>query len=353
VAHTPSPLKLGDVVSRQQMSHADHDHEPEKYSPDNPRRRGGFRGGIRPPTPGMFQHNGHEHPTDPQTTLIQHGGHSHTLADAEQHGGLIFGTMVLTMMLAQLALVTWKKFSPHTLDQATLLALWLFPVGYCIYHGVWEYLRMITIWCIFSVVCGVVMRKALKKPIERTTPRMVYKFFYMLYRLSYGSALAGYVIMMMHFLGFGEFLPWWLLPTPSVALLCGFYGLYYGVLGRDLANVCSQGMSVSLGYVGKKGEMPLREVPRNTCAICDGELIRSFRPTAEGRTAEPEEKVIKLNCSHQFHQDCLRGWTMIGKRQTCACCNEKVSVAGAVSKLPWVSLADAVTCSLACRLSRC
>ena len=61
--------------------------------------------------------------------------------------------------------------------------------------------------------------------------------------------------------------------------------------------------------------MPRKAVPPNVCAICDSELIKSFRPVApssDPSAAKPdaEEVVHKLNCGHQFHEFCLRGWTV-------------------------------------------
>ena len=95
-------------------------------------------------------------------------------------------------------------------------------------------------------------------------------------------------------------------------------------------------MAVSMGYSAHRGEIPRKAVPVNVCAICDGELIKSFRPVGHGATSDSgvEEKVHTLNCGHCFHDFCLRGWTMIGKRDSCASCSEKV-VLSQTLKGPW------------------
>lgn len=65
--------------------------------------------------------------------------------------------------------------------------------------------------------------------------------------MSYGLGLVGYCIMMSTFFGFhvifGSKPQAWI----DVALLFVFYGLYYGVIGQDLAVICSEKMASHIG----------------------------------------------------------------------------------------------------------
>lgn len=74
--------------------------------------------------------------------------------------------------------------------------------------------------------------------------------------------------------------------------------------------------------------MPLRNLEQNTCAVCGNELL----------VDEKEEGVIentfKLSCHHVFHEFCIRGWCIIGKKQTCPYCKEKVDLKRLFSN-PW------------------
>lgn len=75
----------------------------------------------------------------------------------------------------------------------------------------------------------------------------MYKWFYLIYKVSYGLGLAGYVIMMCTFFGlhviFGAKPQSWM----DCAVLLVFYGLYYGVVGQDLAVICSDKMASHIG----------------------------------------------------------------------------------------------------------
>jgi hypothetical protein len=48
------------------------------------------------------------------------------------------------------------------------------------------------------------------------------------------------------------------------------------------------------------------------------------------------ERCVQLNCKHCFHDLCIRGWTMVGKKDTCPVCLEKVDMRMVHDK-PWDS----------------
>lgn len=37
--------------------------------------------------------------------------------------------------------------------------------------------------------------------------------------------------------------------------------------------------------------------------------------------------VFRLPCNHEFHETCLKGWVLIGKKNRCPCCSERVELA--------------------------
>jgi len=100
----------------------------------------------------------------------------------------------------------------------------------------------------------------------------------------------------------------------SITIL--FYGLYYGVMSRDFAEICSEWMASTIGYYTKTG-IPTKQLADGVCAVC-GESVQDLQN-------EPEN-IFKLSCGHSFHEFCIRGWCIIGKKQTCPYCKEKVDL---------------------------
>jgi RING finger protein 121 len=85
------------------------------------------------------------------------------------------------------------------------------------------------------------------------------------------------------------------------------------VLNRDLAIEVALSMATRMGYYSKSG-LPSKSLPKNTCAICDNPLFESVR--LDVKLKQSEETVHTLNCGHQYHDFCLRGWCLIGKKDT-------------------------------------
>jgi len=127
---------------------------------------------------------------------------------------------------------------------STLVAMWVIPISFSAWN-LWY--RFIMSWIIFTALSAFIFSKVLEKPLSCTTPRLVYKWFYLLHKVSYGMGIVGYCVMMATIMGvnfiFGADPHTWM--DFSIMLL--FYGIYYGVLGRDLAEICSDTMALKIG----------------------------------------------------------------------------------------------------------
>jgi RING finger protein 121 len=47
------------------------------------------------------------------------------------------------------------------------------------------------------------------------------------------------------------------------------------------------------------------------------------------------DATIQLACKHCFHGTCLRGWCVVGKKDTCPACREKVDLRSIFAGRPW------------------
>ncbi|CAG0892551.1 unnamed protein product [Cyprideis torosa] len=239
----------------------------------------------------------------------QHKGHE------KMHLEMVL-ILFTTMIVAQIILIQWKQRHFRSYQLASLLGMWVVPLCLSLQNHWW---RFVLSWVLFSLVTTLILRKASEKPLGRTTPRTVYKWFLLLHKASYGMGIIGYVIMMLTLFGFN--LIFRVKPNVwmDVGILFLFYGLYYGVLGRDIAEICADKMAAHIGYYTPDG-MPQRNLDPKVCAVCGNPLLTPYGE--EGVI----EDTYRLACNHDFHEFCIRGWCIVGKKQTCPYCKEKVDL---------------------------
>jgi len=82
-------------------------------------------------------------------------------------------------------------------------------------------------------------------------------------------------------------------------------------------------------YTASGKSLPKVELADDMCAVCGQRIILS---TAD--SPEPTERTYRLSCHHLFHEFCIRGWCIVGKKQTCPYCQERVDLKR-MFKNPW------------------
>jgi len=205
-------------------------------------------------------------------------------------------------------------------------------------------------------------------------PRMVYRIFLFMFRLSLSVGTVGYLCFLFTMLGLN--LTFQISPDTAFdfSFLCLWYGFYFGVVIRDFSDLCATSIAVKGKFYkedktgNRKNEgrfLPQRQLEKGTCAMCGFKLcgkkldstlrdagrhnnnnynqinnfsadtklldinLEDFSDAAYGvQHREPntsdDEKSIVLTCGHEFHEYCIRGWVILGKQSTCPYCNEKV-----------------------------
>uniref|UniRef100_A0A7S3QMI0 RING-type domain-containing protein n=1 Tax=Dunaliella tertiolecta TaxID=3047 RepID=A0A7S3QMI0_DUNTE len=234
---------------------------------------------------------------------------------------LVYGILFL-MVGAQAALFLWRKKHQRSYDLVTLIGLWLMPPMLCVQLKFW---RFIVVWLLYSTVTAYLLSLCARPRLELSTPRRVYSWFLGVYKASKLIGVVGYLMVLVEMLGGSVLLR--LLFPPGFWLDLIWYGVYFGVLGRDCAEVASDRMASSMGNQGRRLVSTV-----NNCGICNNEL-KDFSHL--GDQQDGNERVVQLSCKHCFHDQCVRGWTMVGKKDTCPCCNEKVDLRSLYSDRPW------------------
>ncbi|KAF8927633.1 hypothetical protein BGZ47_001999 [Haplosporangium gracile] len=255
--------------------------------------------------------------------------------------------IIFALVAFQFVLLWWKKHHYRSYQATTTLGLWIIPFAFTLQGGMKQFAA---VWVIFTILNSWIIYKATRKPLHHMTPKVVYKWYWVIYQISYVTGIIGYVMMFLTFMGFGVTPPKeGEEPKTSFLVTWGLtfliYGIYFGILGRDFVEFCTESMASTLGYYTKEG-FPRKHLRLGVCAICGIHVSNAIstidahghlqapvilQPSPNGAPVEPS---IKLNCGHEFHEECIRGWCLIGKKDMCPYCKEKVDLR-AFKTNPW------------------
>jgi RING finger protein 121 len=101
--------------------------------------------------------------------------------------------------------------------------------------------RFVIVWLAYSATNYRVIREASQPKLDPKTPRFVYRFYRGLFNATMGIAAFGYGLFLVNVFVF----PTATLIDLSVTLV--FYGLYFGVLSRDLVEYGADRMATTIG----------------------------------------------------------------------------------------------------------
>uniref|UniRef100_A0A2K5RLB0 Ring finger protein 175 n=1 Tax=Cebus imitator TaxID=2715852 RepID=A0A2K5RLB0_CEBIM len=201
---------------------------------------------------------------------------SHTKLSAEDAWNLQQERMY---KMHRIVLVQWRQRHGRSYNLVTLLQMWVVPLYFTIKLYWWRFLSM---WGMFS---------SYRKPLSGRTPQLVYKWFLLIYKLSYAFGVLGYLVIMFTMCGFNLFFKIKAGDSMDFGIVSLFYGLYYGVMGRDFAEICSDYMASTIGFYSVS-EMPTRSLSDNICAVCGQKIIVEL--DEEGLI----ENAYQLSCNH-------------------------------------------------------
>jgi RING finger protein 121 len=247
----------------------------------------------------------------------------------EKHRGhegmhaLMLLILIIAIILAQIGLIYWRKKSFKTYQNVSMIGMWCVPFGLSLYN---HWFRFVSIWLAISLITSALISKPLfnKNLSAGSITRLIYKWFYFLYSFSSIVAVIGYLIIMATLLGINLLFGL----KPNIPLDFGFlllfYGIYYGVLTRDFTDFLVDLLAANIGYYSPSSSLPSKQLKQSICAIC-------------GRTHNEvdDEKTYTLSCGHTYHEYCIYGWCLVGKKQVCPFCREKVDLNKLFASLPF------------------
>lgn len=255
-----------------------------------------------------------------QMELNKHFGHENMHA----HMALI---LITTLLVTQLLLIVWRKKHMASYQLSGLLGLWFVAPYYAFFASNY---RFIVVWAFFAVANMWILKKTLEQPLESYIPKLVYKWYKVCNQICYAVGLIGYLLIILCLLGFFRMF------TESVetdakifvqGIVLLFYGLYFGVLSRDTVVVLSDRMAVAIGYYNPIG-FPEKQLTKDICAICGDS-------TSDELMKKHNILTTTTQCGHSFHHACLKGWCIVGKKDMCPYCKEKVDLKRFRGNNPW------------------
>jgi len=297
---------------------------------------------------------GHMNKTSDQEeleALKKHRGHE------GQHLAMVF-ILVSVMLVSQILLVWWKSRYQRSYIHASMIAMYIIPFCISAYRHWW---RFVSVWILITMATLVLVWRPIFMPnftgSGTTIPRLLYKWFFTVYSLSSIIAVTGYTILVLTFFGINILLN----ISPQTALDVGFmmlfYGIYYGVLCRDFTDFLVDRLAAQIGYYNPTSALPSKALRSDICAICgmahgdkedididgltkndsllQGQYDEDYHPEQETLVeySNQKERLFVLTCGHKFHEYCIYGWCLVGKRQTCPFCREKVDLGRMFSAL--------------------
>ncbi|XP_046450381.1 RING finger protein 121-like [Daphnia pulex] len=214
---------------------------------------------------------------------------------------LVFTVIFVSFALAiQVAMILWRKCHPRSFDIATFCALSCKPPVFAYMTSSWWF---IIFWAIFFSISTVAFLKALQRPLLSSTPGLIFIWFYLVHNCSFLLWMVG---SMAFLIGFFTGVSW----LTNFGILCTLYAVYFGLVGGDFAMLITDNLFLKPGVNHTGQILPIFFADPLNCSLC-GHLVSS------------ESRCI-ISCDHTYHQHCIRGWHMIGKKSTCPVCREKV-----------------------------
>lgn len=202
-------------------------------------------------------------------------------------------------LVIQTFFAAWKKISKKTHDICVFLILLLFPPGFFLY--IQSYFLPFC-WLLFSSFMLFNTLKVVKGSFGKDVMRDIYGVFKTLFIISNLGTLLGQSLTFVFFYMKPEYLGY----TLSILL----FFLYFGLLSREVIFFLSETVAISTGFYSKEG-VPGKGNNNSLCMIC----TKSF---------DGSEKIHTLVCTHSFHEDCIKGWCLLGKKPFCPYCKKKI-----------------------------
>lgn len=202
-------------------------------------------------------------------------------------------------LIIQILLSTWKKFHKKSHDIFQLFMVLVFPP--LIMLSMSDRL-FIFIWLVFLCFIIFCLKKVVFRPMTNEVPKEIFNTFKFVILYTNIFIMVGQLATTLAFFLYMKRL------LEALRLL--LYSLYIAVLAREVVFNLSHVMASKAGYFSKEGIPGVKE-NNSVCMVCTGTLAGSAQ-------------IVSLNCGHSYHNECIRGWCLIGQNRYCPYCKKGI-----------------------------
>ncbi|MEN2496858.1 MAG: hypothetical protein MHMPM18_001327 [Marteilia pararefringens] len=242
----------------------------------------------------------------------------------EQPGFCMFLCLGLITVVSPLAFVLLQKFGPSLFRIITLTLMWIVGLLFSLYIKAHFFTCL---WVLYTLANLYMYRISKSKDLAKNAPRIIYKFYLMAFKVNYFFSIVSLIAFCLASI-FTD-IPDAETPTPFLDF--SFYificSIYFGILCRDFAEICAETIAIKSGHF-TPGYLAKTSYNETMCVICSENLLNA---NLGSNTIEVTQT---LKCGHSFHDFCLRGWCMIGKKNICPHCHETVNLTDLFAR-PW------------------
>lgn len=223
---------------------------------------------------------------------------------------LVYGLMV------QAVFAVWKKFHEASYNYFILFAILATLPALAIYFHAYP---ILLVYLVFMAYMAYLIFTALNFSQKKNGPKLVFRAFKIIFLVTNHLTILFQGCLIFCFIT--------KINKMLLILKIMAYLIYFAVLSREIVkNICVV-MAKTTGFYSKEG-VPGKKESNTTCMICLHPLIptsgmastASITPYNENKT----EKAFTLRCGHSYHEDCIKGWALIGLNNCCYYCKESI-----------------------------
>jgi len=223
-------------------------------------------------------------------------------------------TLSMYAMIAQTVLLIVKKISKSVYNGIILALILLFPF---LIFKITGSLFLILIESIIFFITGFCIKKVTTRPFVPDSPKLIYFIFKSLFFFTNISIFLSQSIAILTFLSSSRYFPY--------ALLLMLASIYSGVLCKEIFMNLSHFIAKTTGYFSKEG-VPTIKNNDSVCMICT-ESLKSLKSNSKIEDfIYGDYFTVTLDCGHNYHNECIKGWCMIGQNNFCPYCKKGVDM---------------------------